>query len=158
MKDAWGSESSSSSQLKVHKKRRKGSKKRYVEEKVEQASATTWSVSSTSQWQYPNKRVIQNGLELMQLDSFVSMKVSTSFVHTPVSLHRSGATSNGNCLLSVPTGSKCAETFEKANASSRDKRKMKEIFAAHQAHGKCCSAMVSLKNNSRDVHRQHGQI
>ena len=70
-KEAW----SETSQLKVHKKRRKGSKKRYVEEKVEQTNAATWSVSSTSQWQYPDKRVIQNVMELMQLDSFVSCKV-----------------------------------------------------------------------------------
>ena len=72
MKEAWGAETS---QLKVHKKRRKGSKKRYVEEKMEQANAATWCVSSTSQWQYPDKRVIQNGMELMQLDTFVSLKV-----------------------------------------------------------------------------------
>ncbi len=126
MKEAWGAESqtTSTTQLKVHKKRRKGSKKRcvlgsvassrkklllarriqehtiycksggisgnseirslsfniggfrYVEEKVEQTTAAaTWSVSSTSQWQYPNQRVIQNAVELMQLDSFVSCKV-----------------------------------------------------------------------------------
>ena len=73
VKEAWGAETS---QLKVHKKRRKGSKKRFIE-KMEQSNAATWSVSSTSQWQYPDKRVIQNAVELMQLDTFVSCKVCT---------------------------------------------------------------------------------
>ena len=44
---------------------------------MEQTNAATWSVSSTSQWQYPDKRVIQNAVELMQLDTFVSCKVNT---------------------------------------------------------------------------------
>ena len=83
VKEAWGAETS---QLKVHKKRRKGSKKRFIEEKMEQTNAATWSVSSTSQWQYPDKRVIQNAVELMQLDTFVSCKVCTILEHSNVTV------------------------------------------------------------------------
>ncbi len=71
VKDAWSVEAQQ--QIKVHKKRRKGSKKHYVEEKIE--SSASWSVSSTSQQQYPDKKLVKTEVELQQLDGFVSSKV-----------------------------------------------------------------------------------